>query len=84
MGLDSKKSIHFRRNWRPLREGSDFEFSRRCSALGERKDLTAFTAKESLMDNFEALVGGSEVFAFDRGDLRFTPGFENSWFSSWS
>jgi hypothetical protein len=69
MGLDSKKSSHFRRNWRPLREESDFEFSRRCSALGERKDLTAFTAKESLMDNCEALshfkIVGGDAFQFE-------------------
>jgi len=37
-----------------------------------------------MMDNCEALVGRLGVFAFDRGNLRFTPGVEDSWFSSWS
>jgi hypothetical protein len=64
--------------------GPDLGFSRRCSALGERKNLTAFTAKEFPMDNCDALVGGPGVFAFDGGELRFTPGYEDSWFSSWS
>jgi hypothetical protein len=52
--------------------------------LGERKNLTTFTAKEFPMDNCDALVGGPGVFTFDRGELRFTPGYEDSWFSSWS
>jgi hypothetical protein len=48
--------------------------------LGERKNLTTFMAKELLMGNCEALVGRLGVFAFDRGDLRFAPGVEDSWY----